>query len=476
MEMWKNKEQMMNELAQTLEIKDDELIIKDKQLLRGREIDNIIYNAVFNTEETLKPICYWIIWEASQQMSCPSASIHDYYMARSTNAWQNETVPAINLRTLTYDTARTIFRTLKKINSGACIFEIAKSEMTYTNQPPEEFTSCVLAAAIKENYEYPVFIQGDHFQANAKNFVQDKTEEIKSLKHLIEKAIAAGFYNIDIDTSTLVELDKPSIMEQQRANYETAAELSKYIRQHQPKGVNISIGGEIGEVGGKNSTIEELTAFMEGFNSTLENGTEGISKISIQTGTSHGGVPLPDGTIAKVALDFDTLEKLGTASREQFHIGGVVQHGASTLPETAFDNFAKRQTLEVHLATGFQNIVLDSTALPKTLKEQIYAWLDKNCAKEKKADQTSEQFYYKTRKKALGPFKKELWGLTDNTKHAILSELAKTFERLFHQLGTTNSGELIQKFIKVVPVHKPYPKDGTTAHKMKDEEIPEGAD
>jgi len=27
-------------------------------------------------------------------------------------------------------------------------------------------------------------------------------------------------------------------------------------------GVTISIGGEIGEVGGKNSTVEELAAFM----------------------------------------------------------------------------------------------------------------------------------------------------------------------------------------------------------------------
>ena len=80
----------------------------------------------------------------------------------------------------------------------------------------------------------------------------------------------------------------------------------------EPKGITISVGGEIGEVGKKNSTVEELRAFMDGYNSTLSakgKGMKGISKISVQTGTTHGGVPLPDGTIAKVKLDFDTLKK-----------------------------------------------------------------------------------------------------------------------------------------------------------------------
>ena len=67
------------------------------------------------------------------------ASIHDVYMARGKGQGKNFTVPAMNLRSLTYYLARAIFRTAKRLNAGAFIFEIAKSEMGYTGQPPIEY-------------------------------------------------------------------------------------------------------------------------------------------------------------------------------------------------------------------------------------------------------------------------------------------------------------------------------------------------
>ena len=91
---------------------------------------------------------------------------------------------------------------------------------------------------------------------------------------------------------------------------------------------------------------------------------KGISKISVQTGTTHGGVPLADGSVAKVKLDFETLEKLSAAARADYGLAGAVQHGASTLPDEAFDRFPATGTAEIHLATGFQNIVYDSPNFP----------------------------------------------------------------------------------------------------------------
>jgi hypothetical protein len=90
------------------------------------------------------------------------ASIHDVYMARGKGQGKNFTVPAMNLRSLTYYLARAIFRTAKRLNAGAFIFEIAKSEMGYTGQPPIEYVGVILGAAIKEGYSGPVFVQGDH--------------------------------------------------------------------------------------------------------------------------------------------------------------------------------------------------------------------------------------------------------------------------------------------------------------------------
>ena len=186
------------------------------------------------------------------------------------------------------------------------------------------------------------------------------------------------------------------------------------IRDLEPAGITISVGGEIGEVGGKNSTVEELRAFMDGYREALgKSGTalKGISKISVQTGTTHGGIPLADGSVARVKLDFETLEKLSAAARADYGLAGAVQHGASTLPDEAFDRFPATGTAEVHLATGFQNIVYDSKNFPDDLRVRIYDYLKREAASEMKAGDTEEQFFYKTRKKGLGPFKKEIWEL-----------------------------------------------------------------
>ncbi|MEW6008690.1 MAG: class II fructose-bisphosphate aldolase [Candidatus Omnitrophota bacterium] len=375
------------------------------------------------------------------------SSIHEFYMARGRGEFSGFTVPAINLRSMTYDLAKAIFRVAKKNNCAAFIFEIAKSEMGYTNQTPLEYASVVLSAAIKEGFIGPVFIQGDHFQVNAKKFAENPEAELQGLKDLIEDAIEAGFYNIDIDSSTLVDLSKPDVKKQQYLNYEVCAKLTQFIRQVQPKAIEVSVGGEIGEVGSKNSTAEDLKAFMTGYRERLRKGYNGISKISIQTGTSHGGVVLPDGTVAEVKLDFETLKTLSEIARNEYGLAGAVQHGASTLPAEAFHKFAQTETAEVHLATEFQNMIYESKHFSQELKTKIYDWLKINAASERKESDSEEQFFYRTRKKALGPFKKEIMGLSPQTRAAIAAEIEDKFEFLFKQLNCINNKELVNKFV-----------------------------
>lgn len=389
------------------------------------------------------------------------ASIHDFYTARAKEGFGGFTVPAMNLRSLTYDLARAIFRVAQRNNSGAFIFEIAKSEMGYTSQPPPEYAAVILAAAIKEGYRGPVFIQADHTQVNIKKFKENPEKEIETLQVLIAEAIEFGFYNIDIDSSTLVDLTQSTVKKQQYFNFDTCARLTQFIRRVEPKGITVSVGGEIGEVGHKNSTPEELRVFMDGFKERLRKGLTGISKISVQTGTSHGGVVLPDGSIAQVALDFDTLKTLSEIARKEYGLAGAVQHGASTLPSAAFHKFAQCETAEVHLATEFQNMIYDSKHFPHELKEKIYAWLKVNAASEKKDGETDEQFFYKTRKKALGPFKREIMGLSDSTRETIALELEAKFDFLFKQLNVINKKELVDKYIGLKRVISRKRKEGT---------------
>ena len=435
--------------------------LHDPAALESAHMDALIWQAVF-AEESARDTARWMLWELGQSVGVRAASIHELYLARGQGKCHGFTVPAINVRGMSYDTARAIFRTAKSMDAGAFILEIARSEVAYTEQRPAEYVSVMLAAAMREGFRGPVFIQGDHFQVNHKKYAVDPVTEVNAVKAIVKEAVAAGFYNIDVDTSTLVDLSKPNLEEQQRLNYEVCVEITRAVRAEQPAGVTISIGGEIGEVGTENSTPAELEAFMDGFNRTLAAqapGMAGLSKISVQSGTSHGGVVLADGSIAAVALDLDTLESLSKLARDKYGMAGAVQHGASTLPDAAFNSFPTRETAEIHLATGFQTMMYDH--LPAELKREMYAWLDVNAKDERKATDTDEQFYYKSRKKAIGPFKKKLWSLPAEMRATLGAAYDDKFGFLFRQLGISGTREAVAQFVHPPAQHRKAP-DGTT--------------
>lgn len=439
-------------------ISESGLEVRDEARLRGELMDELAFAAVFGDED-VREAARWVIWSASQALGCGSASIHELYVARGRGEIEPTafTVPAINVRASTYLTARQAFAAALERDAGTVIFEIAKSEMAYTEQRPAEYTAVILAAALREGWGTPVFLQGDHFQFNRTKWASDPGPELEGIKDLTREAIAAGFLNIDIDSSTLVDLDLPTVPEQQRVNAENTAELTRLIRELEPEGVTISIGGEIGEVGKENSTEEELRAYLDLYRTALEDGAAGISKVSIQTGTSHGGVPMPDGSVAEVKIDFDTLDRLSRVAREKYGLAGCVQHGASTLPDDAFNQFPDHGTAEVHLATGFQNILYDAGGFPEELKGEMMAWCLANCADERKDGETNEQFLYKTRKKAIGPFKRQLWTLPAENAAQVAENLRAKFGLLFDELRIGGTRELVERHVTPVALPRPLP-------------------
>jgi fructose/tagatose bisphosphate aldolase len=435
----------------------DRLAIVDEPAFRDTAIQDLAWTAAFATDEATQTAAQWLVWEASQELGALSASIHELYMARGRGEVSGFTVPAVNIRAQTFDMARTLFDTAQSADVGAVIVEIARSEQTYTFQRPIDFATSVLAGAIAASWRGPVFIQGDHYQFNAKKYAADPESMTEEIRRACRLAIDAGYRNIDIDSSTLVDLSKPTVDEQQRENYMRAAELTALIRSLEADGVSVSVGGEIGEVGHKNSTVEELRAYLDGYRRELDMRAPqalGISKVSVQTGTSHGGVPLPDGSVAAVKLDFDVLRELGEVARS-YGLAGAVQHGASTLPDELFHRFPAVETAEIHLATGFQNLLYEHPAFPEELHEKIQDWCFENTADERKPEQTDEQFVYTTRKKAIGPFKRELWELP--TKAEILAAQRRKLSFLFTELGVNGSREMVNAYIRPVEVHRPIP-------------------
>src|SRR4029077_9137203 len=323
--MFESVKQMSDAVKPAATLLTDRASVTHADAVTGDLVNKLAWTAVSGADAELRGTARWIIRSLAAAAGIRPASIHDFYIAMGRGDLGDFTVPAINVRTMAYDTARAVIRSAKKLNAGAFIFEIARSEIGYTEQRPHEYAAVVLAAALRERFAGPVFIQGDHVQTNAKKYNSpDREKELETLRALIKEEIAAGFYNIDIDTSTLVDLDKPTLAEQQEVNVTLAADFAEFIRKIEPQGVTVSVGGEIGEVGGKNSDVHELHAYMNGFNRKLKpraGSLAGLSKISVQTGTAHGGFINADGSVrTDVKIDLQTLEELSRVARKDYSL------------------------------------------------------------------------------------------------------------------------------------------------------------
>jgi fructose/tagatose bisphosphate aldolase len=448
---------LVDHLSGIAHVEGARLVVDDEPRFRSGAAADLAWTAAFTADDATAEAARWIVWEASQELGARSTSIAGLYEARARGEVHGFTVPALNIRAQTFDMVRTFYEAAARADVGAVIFELARSEQTYTYQRPADYATSVLAGAIAAGWTHPVFIQGDHYQFNAKKYAADPEAMTEEIRRACRLALDAGYRNIDIDSSTLVDLSKPNRDEEQRENYRRAAELTALIRSLETD-VAVSVGGEIGEVGKQNSNADELRAYLDGYNRELAHrapGAKGLAKVSVQTGTSHGGVPLPDGGVAEVKLDFEVLRELGEIARS-YGLAGAVQHGASTLPDELFHRFPAVETAEIHLATGFQNGLYDHPAFPKALLDEIHAWVETNAADERKPDQTDQQFVYSSRKKAIGPFKRQLWEV--DTKDEILASQAAKISFLFTELRVNGSLELVERHVEVPRIRRPLPQ------------------
>jgi fructose-bisphosphate aldolase class II len=114
--------------------------VKDPAPLAGAGMDRLVRAAVFAAGD-VQAHARWMIWELGQAVGVQPASIQDLYMARGRGEVHGFTVPAINVRGMAYDTARSIFRTARGMKAAAFLLEIARSEIAYTDQRPAEYVA-----------------------------------------------------------------------------------------------------------------------------------------------------------------------------------------------------------------------------------------------------------------------------------------------------------------------------------------------
>jgi hypothetical protein len=94
-------------------------------------------------------------------------------------------------------------------------------------------------------------------------------------------------------------------------------------------------------------------------------------------------------------------------------------------------------------------MIYDHPRFPADLKSEMYAWVREHAADERKPTDTDEQFIYKSRKKAIGPFKKRAWSIADEARRAIGQTLEERFTFLMQQLKIQDTSDVVARFVRV---------------------------
>jgi len=422
--------------------------ITDSEKLQSDVIYTLQYHASVSENEEVKTACIYWIRKIAGAMNITTGSNVDFYDKKASGEYQFFTVPAVNLRMATFHKARALVRAADALELPHLVMELAVSEMGYTAQEKREFVALVKAAYISLGItDRTLYLQADHYQLDPKKYAEDSGKEMQRVKDLIAKAIEAGVYNIDIDASKF-ETDDPNKTdrENQAENARLTAELFHFIRQYERENdlpCVISVGGEVGEVGGENTKYPQVNAYLDMVREHMQElgsgDAKGLSKVSINVGSAHGGVLGPDGQpLDVVPLDFTAHHDLYMLGKDPMSSGEhvvTVQHGASTLPKKYFPLFPAMHVGEIHLATGFQNVVW--SVLEKedtTLFEKMKNLAHEHFAEKIAGHKTEAIGFMKERKRVTQFIKKDL--LLSPAVPVIEKALETEFTEIFSSLYT----------------------------------------
>src|SRR5690349_17073063 len=125
-------------------IEGDAVRVLDEAGFRAGLIDRLVGAAVF-ADEPVRSVSRWLIRAAAPALGAFPASINDLYRAAGRGEYAHATAPAINVRGLTYDVMRTIYRAAHANDCKIFLLELARSEMGYTEQRPGEYAANALA-------------------------------------------------------------------------------------------------------------------------------------------------------------------------------------------------------------------------------------------------------------------------------------------------------------------------------------------
>ncbi|BBA32708.1 aldolase [Methylocaldum marinum] len=441
-------------LRGVLEIKGNEVDVVDAGKLRETCIDRLVYNAVFHENEEFRYFLQWLIREAAAKQVIYPTSFQGLQEAAVLGAIPAFTIPVLSLHALSYDAARACFRAARDTGAGAFSFGYNDEIVGYGYQPPVEYATCILGAALREGYQRAVFLQCDHIRVGRASYRVSRDDEIDRLKERIEEAVTAGIFNIDIDTSSLADFSLPSVAEQQQPSSQECAGLVAFIREIEPEELSVDIGAEIRAMRDGNLTADEFRAFMEGFYDQLSipGGKKDLSKLIVLLG----------GAKDEADVDLELLRDIGEIARREYGLGLAVRSGVMPIPETLFPRFPENNISELHLAAPFEDLIFDHEAFAPELKNTVYRWIDCEWPGQRQPGMNDEDFYRATRKRALLPFKQALWDMPGELRDRIMADVQGQAVSYFDTLKARNTTGLVRDTVDIERVGLPTPVSGYT--------------
>ena len=347
--------------------------------LVSRATTQLAWNAVFGDTDQ-KDAARWLLWQIGQvgRRAARPRSTSSTWRAAAARCRASPCRRSTSAA-LAYDTARALFRAAQQPRRAARSSARSRAPRSATPTSARPSTRswcwrrrCARAGAARCSS-----------RATTSRSTPRSTPPIPRASSgrcgdLTAEAIAAGFYNIDVDTSTLVDLSQPTATRRSSASTASVcAEITAFIRAREPEGVTVSVGGEIGEVGGKNSTPEELHAFMDGLPAALGQRAPGARRHQQDLDPDRHQ---PRRRAAARRLDRPGQDRLRRrcerCSRDRARAVRHGRRGAARRLHAAGRAVRPlpraRDGCEIHLATEFQNMLFDHPAFPAALKREIY--------------------------------------------------------------------------------------------------------
>lgn len=424
-------QELLQSLTGCIAVSDHEVTVQHGERLKRELIDALLENALFNPELAVRSLAHQLIKAIANDLGIFPTSLQALYEARRRTEYLGKTVPRLAAHGLTYDMARAAFRTMKRSSTAICLFELPVETLPIAESHLQDFCSSVLAAAIKEGFYGPLFLQLGDIRYQADAFINNPQQYHQQLHQLLQLGMANGFLNFAVDTTALPH-----------EGFAEMASFSNTLNEWQQGDRLLAHGAALGDLPSGEAALNSLCANLDTYFEHLKkegNKAHPLCKLGVKI----------KGDLANSRV---AVEKLRDLIVSKYAFAGLTIDHLLHLSERNLRDLATWQALEVNVSELLYDRLFDSHHFPKEIIVEMRHFLTDACRHEWHVSESEEEFVHRLRHRTFAPFKKMFWEIPAATREKIGLELERTFASLFQWLGVTETVTLVRDKVRGYPL------------------------